>query len=179
MSYCQWCDGGPECPNSINAKNHSDYVSGLKAENARLKEQVGRLSGVSKEVRRLWGTGDLCPYRGVDNDGDWSTVARAMDSFNAALSGTDGEAWLNEEQMKGAVGWKPIGTAPKDRWIDGLYEEGPETIRWSDDRACMLGRRAGAYPPGWEDEENHLPVDSPIAWREAKALRSKGGERAT
>ena len=128
MSYCQWCDGGPECPNSINAKNHSDYVSGLKAENARLKEQVGSLRwGYSKIGCLSPGEGGKCQG---DEDGNLCICCKA-------LTDTDGEAWLNEERAK-------------------VWEEAAEESRDRDDSQMRNFCNA-----------------------QAKALRSKGGERAT
>lgn len=63
---------------------------------------------------------------------------------------------------------EPIETAPKDGTpIVGIDEDGSEdVIRWSEERYCMLGRRCGSYPDGWESiDAGFLPVDAPPFWR--------------
>lgn len=63
-------------------------------------------------------------------------------------------------------GWQSMDTAPKDKMIEGLYEEEGMLIEWRDDRYCMLGRRAGSYPPGWVGiGSGGLPEDDPEKWR--------------
>lgn len=64
---------------------------------------------------------------------------------------------------------QPMETAPRDGTpIIGLYDgDGDCMIRWAEDRQCMLAGIAGGngyFGPGWEDCENHLIVDEPIAW---------------
>jgi hypothetical protein len=48
------------------------------------------------------------------------------------------------------------------------YEDGGTEDRafWrSEGRCCVLGARAGSYPPGWCSEEaGGLPVDNVVAW---------------
>jgi hypothetical protein len=69
-------------------------------------------------------------------------------------------------------GGQPMETAPRDGTpIVGLYDgDGLDDgclMRWSEERQCMLAGYAGGYGyfgPGWEDCENHLIVDTPIAW---------------
>lgn len=65
--------------------------------------------------------------------------------------------------------WRPIDLDAKSRhWILGLYDDCELEIRWADNRQCMLSTvapGAGQLGPGWEDRENHLPVDPPISWR--------------
>jgi hypothetical protein len=66
--------------------------------------------------------------------------------------------------------WQPIETAPKDgspvevRYSDGSEEE---RVYWqSEGRCCMLGSRAGSYPPGWTSADiGHLPVEDITHWR--------------
>lgn len=67
--------------------------------------------------------------------------------------------------------WLPMETAPHDgSTIVGLYENGDEVeLSWaSEGRTCMLASvapGAGTFGPGWEDIENRLVADTPIAWR--------------
>lgn len=68
------------------------------------------------------------------------------------------------------MNWRHISSAPKDGTpIEGLYESGSCLVRWAEHRQCMLagiGGGNGYFGPGWEDEENHLIADEPMAWRE-------------
>lgn len=67
--------------------------------------------------------------------------------------------------------WMSIETAPKDGTqirvaYDGdlvNYEDG---VYWQEEgRCCMLGRRAGSFPPGWTSwQAGNLPVDEPSHW---------------
>lgn len=72
--------------------------------------------------------------------------------------------------MNTETNWRHLSSAPKDGTIiEGLYESGPCLVRWAEHRQCMLagiGGGNGYFGPGWEDEENHLIVDEPMAWRE-------------
>lgn len=69
---------------------------------------------------------------------------------------------------------KSMETAPRDgSEIIGIHEDGTkEPIFWNEDRYCMLGRRAGSYPPGWssadETVDRNLPLDEEIfiGWEE-------------
>lgn len=65
--------------------------------------------------------------------------------------------------------WQPIESAPRDgrklrvRYADGTEEDG---VFWQQEgRCCMLGSRAGSYPPGWTSTAiGCLPVDDPTHW---------------
>ena len=67
-------------------------------------------------------------------------------------------------------GWMPISTAPKDGThlrvaYDGDFSNPEDGVYWqSEGRCCMLGSRAGAFPPGWSSSEVGLPVDPPTHW---------------
>lgn len=62
--------------------------------------------------------------------------------------------------------WQPVETAPKDGPIQGLYEgDTVDIIEWCEYRCCILGPRAGSYPPGWNSVEIRLPVDAPMGWK--------------
>lgn len=62
--------------------------------------------------------------------------------------------------------WRVIETAPKDRPINVCYANGDtDVVEWEEYRCCMLGPRAGSYPPGWQCVENKLPVDPPDSWK--------------
>lgn len=79
-----------------------------------------------------------------------------------------------------ADGWMSMHNAPRDgRWILGLYDDGKMVIRWADRRRCVLATvapGAGEFGPGWEDQENGLPVDPPHAWSDCPAAEAKSGE---
>lgn len=68
------------------------------------------------------------------------------------------------------AGWKSMDSAPQDGTvIEGLYDGEPCLIRWAETRQCMLagcGGGNGYFGPGWEDDYNHLIVDTPEVWRE-------------
>lgn len=77
-----------------------------------------------------------------------------------------------------ADGWRPIETAPKDGSdIELLLQNGEQfKVRWNTERYCVLGPRAGSYPPGWsaastEDVDANLPIsfagNEPTHWRPA------------
>lgn len=72
-------------------------------------------------------------------------------------------------------GWQPIDTAPKDGTrIECLHADAAlDVVQWEEYRCCMLGPRAGSFPPGWQNEDR-LPVDDPIFWRSLS--RMKAGE---
>lgn len=67
--------------------------------------------------------------------------------------------------------WQPIETAPKDGTpLRVMYDNDPSMVEdgvyWqAEGRHCMLGRRAGSFPPGWTSfEAGNLPVDPPTHW---------------
>ena len=59
----------------------------------------------------------------------------------------------------------PIDQAPRDGTeIMVVYKDGSrEPACWNEDRCCMLGPRAGSYPPGWSPAngftDRNLPLD--------------------
>lgn len=64
-----------------------------------------------------------------------------------------------------------IETAPKDGTvIVAYYDDAPEKdgdhVYWqAEGRCCVLGSRAGSFPPGWTSVlAGHLPVDAPSHW---------------
>jgi len=67
-----------------------------------------------------------------------------------------------------------MDTAPQDgSEIIGIYEDGTKgLIFWNEERYCMLGSRAGSYPPGWspadEGVDRNLPLDEEmlVGWEE-------------
>ena len=69
-----------------------------------------------------------------------------------------------------AGGWRTdVENAPVDETdIEGLYPDGSvDLIFWREEgRHCVLGARAGSYPPGWcSRDADNLPVEEPICWR--------------
>ena len=66
----------------------------------------------------------------------------------------------------------PIETAPRDGTEIEVLEDGEwQPVMWSNERCCILGARAGAFPPGWAtspacNTDLNLPVDvNPTHWR--------------
>ncbi len=74
-----------------------------------------------------------------------------------------------QEAQESVARWEGMETAPRTgerlyvRYEDGTEEHG---VYWVEEgRCCMLGPRAGAYPPGWCSENaSGLPVDEPAMW---------------
>ena len=68
-------------------------------------------------------------------------------------------------------GWQDIATAPRDGTefqavYDGDFSSPEDGVYWQEEnRYCMLGPRAGSFPPGWSSAEVGLPVDPPTHWR--------------
>jgi hypothetical protein len=68
--------------------------------------------------------------------------------------------------------WQPIETAPKDgRLLRVAYDNDlknfEDGVYWQrEGRCCVLGSRAGSFPPGWTSTEaGNLPVDPPTHWQ--------------
>jgi len=65
--------------------------------------------------------------------------------------------------------WMDISGAPKDgRKIRVIYDNDESSyedgVYWqAEGRCCILGARAGAYPPGWTSSAIGLPVE-PTKW---------------
>lgn len=71
-----------------------------------------------------------------------------------------------------------VDNAPQDGTeIEGLYPDGSvDLIFWVEEgRHCILGPRAGSYPPGWcSRHAANLPVEEPLCWRPKAALDKQG-----
>lgn len=72
--------------------------------------------------------------------------------------------------------WLPIADAPRDgteiecRYEDANDQEADDLVYWQiEGRCCILGSRAGSFPPGWTSiDAGNLPVDEPMFWRHVK-----------
>lgn len=88
----------------------------------------------------------------------WEAIARAALTRPASGDAVEAAGWRTD-----------IEEAPRPEIeIEGLYPDGSvDRIFWREEgRHCVLGSRAGSYPPGWcSKEADCLPVEEPLAWR--------------
>ncbi len=132
--------------------------------------------------RLLFCAADLSTTVGIERYGPLVRFLEELQSLRSSPSSVgrdekDSGAYKAKPQEGAEQGWRSMDSAPKDRPIECLHADGePDEVEWADERACMLGRRAGAHGEGWQDVENRLPVDDPVLWREiGSSIRPQDG----
>lgn len=130
----------------------------LTNDNERLEKRVAALEGF------VDGLGECCSgCHAIIKDRDV-----ALEHIKTCARHPLSAALARIAALESAPAPRPIESAPRDGTaIHGIYSDGYiETIRWREERYCMLGSPQGSCGSGWvSDEAGGLPIDPPKEWR--------------